>query len=72
MMRITVDIDESDLASVQRMTGIRKKSPALRRAVLDYVREMEKKRFLQKVMEGRSDYGLTNDALEGLGEYDAD
>jgi Arc/MetJ family transcription regulator len=71
-MRITVDIDETSLARIQKATGIRKRSPAVRRAVDDYVRELERKRFLRKVMEGRSDYGLTNDELEARGRYDAD
>jgi len=63
-MRITIEIDEKVLALVQRETGIRKRSPAIRRAVADYVDEMERKRFLRRVMEGKSDYSLTNEQLE--------
>ena len=71
-MRITVDIDEHDLQRIQAVTGIKKRSPAVRRVVADYVKEMEKKQFLRKVMEKRTDYPLTNDQLEKLGSYDAD
>lgn len=71
-MRITIDIDEKQLAGIQKETGIRKKSPAVRHALECYIREMEKKRFLREVMEGRCDYSLTNEQLEALGIYDTD
>ncbi len=71
-MRITVDIDEKDLAFIQRTTGIRKHSPAVRQAIADYVKAFEKKRFLQHVMEGKSDYGLSNEELEARDTHDAD
>ena len=71
-MRITVDIDAQDLATVQRATGIRKRSPAVRKAVADYVRDLERKRFLQRVMEGKTDYVLSNEALEARDTHDAD
>ncbi len=69
-MRITVDIDETDLALVMKSTGIRKRSPAVRKAVADYVRDMERKRFLRRVMEGKSDYATSNEELEGRGTHD--
>jgi hypothetical protein len=69
-MRITVDIDENDMLKIQEATGIRKRSPAIRRAVVDYVRELEKRRFLMKVRERKTDYGMTNEELEKLGTYD--
>ncbi len=71
-MRITIDIDEEQLAGIQKETGIRKKSPAVRRALECYIREREKKRFLLKVMEGKCDYSLTNKQVEALGIYDTD
>jgi Arc/MetJ family transcription regulator len=70
MMRITVELDASELARVQKATGIGKKSPAVRRAVLEYLRERERQRFLQKVREGKTDYGLTNEELEARATYD--
>ena len=71
-MRITVDLDEKDLVSVQRATGIHKRSPAVRKAISDYVKDLEKKRFLTRVMEGKSDYTTSNNELEARGTYDAD
>jgi len=71
-MRITVDIDEKDLASVHRATGIHKRSPAVRQAIADYVKDMKKKRFLRCVMDGKSDYALNNDELEARDTHDAD
>jgi len=71
-MRITIDIDEKQLAAIQRETGIHKKSPAVRCALESFTREREKKRFLQKVMEGKCDYSLTNEQVEALGIYDTD
>jgi Arc/MetJ family transcription regulator len=71
-MRITLDIDASRLAQIQRLTGIRKQSPAVREALEQYVREVERKKFLRKVLDGKTDYSLSNDDLEALGDYDAD
>lgn len=71
-MRITVELDEKDLASVQRATGIRKHLPAVRRAITEYVKALEKKRFLQRVMDGKSDYALSNEELEARDRHDAD
>ena len=71
-MRITVEMDANDLAFVQRATGIRKRSPAVRQAIADYVRDAEKKRFLRRVMEGKSDYALSNEELEARDTHDAD
>jgi len=70
-MRITVDIDENTVAKVQAATGIRKKSPAIGKAVLSYVRDLERRQFLQRVREGKTDYRSTNDDLEAGVLYDA-
>ena len=71
-MRITVDIDEDQLNVIQRATGERKKSPAIRQALAEFIAERKRKRLLRKVMDGGTDYSLTNDELEALGMYDAD
>ena len=71
-MRITVELDEKDLASVHRATGIRKRSPAVRQAIADYVKDLEKKRFLRCVMDGKSDYAMNNEKLEARDTHDAD
>jgi len=69
---MTIDIDEKRLGEIQRLTGIEKKSPAVAKALEEYCREEKKKKFLHKVMEGHTDYPLTNDELENLAEYDPD
>lgn len=70
-MRITVDIDAQQLASIQKETGSRKKSKAVRCAVSSYLEGLARRRLLRKVLEGGTDYTLTNDELEALGTYDA-
>ena len=71
-MRITVEIDDKDLASIQKATGIPKRSPAIRQALRSYLRDLEKRRFLRQILDGKSDYSLTNDELEAMGTYDSD
>ena len=71
-MRITIDIDENKLTDILQYTGQKKKSPAIAKALDTYLREMRKQRLLNRVREGRTDYPLTNDALEARGEYDPD
>lgn len=63
-MRITVDIDEKQLRKIQQATGQKKKSPAVRRALDEFVAERQRKEFLRKVLEGRTDYAASNDDLE--------
>lgn len=71
-MRLTVDIDANDLARIQEATGIRKKSPAVKKAVEGYLQTQQRRRFLQRVCEGKTDYGMTNDEVEAIGTYDTD
>ncbi len=70
-MRITLDIDDRSLTRIQRHTGIRKKSPAVARALDLYLREIRKKKLLQKIMEGESSFGFINDELEQRSVYDS-
>jgi Arc/MetJ family transcription regulator len=69
-MRITVDIDAKQLAKIQKETGSRKKSRAVRCAVGSYLEGLARRRFLRKVLDGGTDYALTNDEIEALGTYD--
>jgi len=71
-MRITVDIDENTIRSVQAVTGLRKKSPAVTRALADYLREINKRELIQRVLEGRVDYRTSNENLEKRAGYDTD
>jgi Arc/MetJ family transcription regulator len=69
-MRITIDIDEEQLVRVQQATGIRKRSPAIRLAVDAFLQSLERQQFVRKVLEGRTDYTVSNDELEARGDYD--
>ena len=68
-MPITVDIDAGQLARVQKETGTGKKSKAVRCAVDSYLDGLARRRFLRKVLDGGTDYRLTNDEIEALGTY---
>ena len=69
-MRITIEIDENDLAEVSRLTGIKKKSPAVALAVQEFIRQKERELFLKKVLAGETDYALSNDKLETATKWD--
>lgn len=65
-MRITIDIDEAVLAEVEKITGEKKKSPAVARIVEDYVKRAQANAFGRSLREGEFDYPLTNAEIEGL------
>jgi Arc/MetJ family transcription regulator len=69
-MRITVDLDENDLAELSRLTGVGKKSPAVALAVREFIRQKERELFLKKVLAGETDYALSNDELEAATKWD--
>ena len=70
-MRITINIDEKILHEVQNTTGIKKKSPAINRALESYLRKVKKKNLIEKVMSGQTDYAATNEELETRSSYDS-
>jgi hypothetical protein len=55
-MRITVDIDEAILADLLEITGDKNKSPAVARAVTEFVRRNRAKEFGRLIREGAFDY----------------
>jgi hypothetical protein len=55
-MRISVDIDEKTLREVMLLTGERNKSPALAKAVDEFVRRRRAKEFGQLIRESAFDY----------------
>ena len=69
-MRITIEIDENILKEIQKATAIPKKSPAVQKALEMYLRAIRKRKFLDKVLSGQTDYNLTNDELEEMSRYD--
>jgi S-adenosylmethionine:diacylglycerol 3-amino-3-carboxypropyl transferase len=58
-MRVTVDIDEESLADLAALTGEKKISPAVAKAVADWVKRQKAKQFGTMIMEGQFDYGAT-------------
>ncbi len=54
-MRITVDIEESILDDLVALTGETKRSPAVARAVSDYVRRLKLREFGRLIRQGAFD-----------------
>jgi hypothetical protein len=54
-MRITVDIEESILDDLVALTGETKRSPAVARAVGDYVRRLKLREFGRLIRQGAFD-----------------
>lgn len=65
-MRITVDLEEDVLADLMAITGDRNKSPAVARAVTEYVRRMRAREFGKMIREGAFDYP---DAADGAEDF---
>ncbi len=63
-MRVTVDIDEDTLSEVAKITGEKKMSPAIAKAVGEFVKRAKAREFGQLLREGAFDYDATNDELE--------
>jgi Arc/MetJ family transcription regulator len=55
-VRITVDIEESVLSDLLKITGDKNKSPAVARAVTDFVRRRKAREFGRMIREGVFDY----------------
>lgn len=55
-MRITVDIDDDILADLMEITGDKNKSPAVAKAVTEFVRRKQAKEFGRMIREGVFDY----------------
>jgi Arc/MetJ family transcription regulator len=55
-MRITVDIEDSVLSDLMKITGDKNKSPAVARAVTEFVRRKQAREFGRLIREGAFDY----------------
>jgi Arc/MetJ family transcription regulator len=55
-MRISVEIDDATLDEVIALTGEKNKSPALAKAVTEYVRRARAREFGRLIREGAFDY----------------
>jgi Arc/MetJ family transcription regulator len=65
-MRVTVDIEEATLERVMAITGEKNKSPAIAKAVEEFVRRTMAKEFAARIREGVFDYPLSDAELKGL------
>lgn len=63
-MRITVDLDDATLEDLTRITGESKKSPAIVKAVTEFVNRRKAREFGRLIREGAFDYSATNDEIE--------
>ncbi len=65
-MRITVDIDQTTLDDLSKITGESKKSPAVALAVAEYIKREKAREFGKLLREGSFDYPASNDKIEKL------
>ncbi len=63
-MRISIEIDKSTLEDVVRLTGESKKSPAISKAVMEFVKRKKAREFGRMIREGVFDYPFTNEEIE--------
>ncbi len=69
-MRITVEIDGKELKQIQQITGQKKKSPAISQALSEFIRQQQKRSFLERALSDQTDYALTNAELENRDMYE--
>ncbi|MCP5518483.1 MAG: type II toxin-antitoxin system VapB family antitoxin [Verrucomicrobiales bacterium] len=63
-MRITVEIDDEIVDDLVKITGESKKSPAVAKAVEEFVKRRKAREFGRMLREGFFDYPLTNEEIE--------
>jgi hypothetical protein len=63
-MRMTVDIDETTLDELLKVTGHKKNSPAVAFAVRDFLNRKKARDFGHMLREGKFDYPATNAEVE--------
>ena len=69
-MRFTIEMDADDMRRIQRITGKKKKSPAVRQALTEFLKLRERQEFVRRVLAGQTDYSLSNEQLEALDRYE--
>ncbi len=69
-MRITVEIEASELKEIQKITGLKKKSPAVNRALADFLKMSQRQQLIERVLAGKTDFALTNEELEAHDVYE--
>lgn len=63
-MRITVDIEDAEMAELLALTGEKKKSSAVNKVVTDYLNRRKAKEFGRLLREGAFDFDFTNEDVE--------
>ncbi len=55
-MRVTVEVEATVLTEVMALTGEKRKSPALAKAIVEFVRRQRAREFGRLIREGAFDY----------------
>jgi len=63
-MRFTIEIDADELSRIQKITGKKKKSPAVSQALTEFLKLRERQEFIGRVLAGKTDFPLSNEQLE--------
>jgi len=61
-----VEINDAVIDDLMRITGEKMKSPAVSKAVEEFVKRKKAKEFGRNLREGVFDYPVTNEAIEKL------
>lgn len=70
-MRITVELDAENMRQIQRITGQKKKSPAVSRALSEFIQQHRRRQFIERALTGQTDFSLSNEELEARDVYEA-
>ncbi len=63
-MRITVDLNDATVSDLMKITGEKMKSPAVSKAVEEFVKRKKAREFGRMLREGAFDYPTTNEEIE--------
>lgn len=63
-MRVTIDIDEAILTELLKLTGEKKRSPAVSKALVEFIKRRKARQLGRLLREGAFDYLLTNEDIE--------
>jgi ribosomal protein L10 len=69
-MRVTVDIAEEKMREILKVTRQKKKSPAVAKALDEYLKNRRRNAFLTKVLNGQTGYAATNEEVESLAKIE--
>lgn len=69
-MRITIDIDETELVRIQEITREKKKSPAIHRALTELIRLHDKRQCIERALQGGTGFALSNEEVEAADVYE--